>query len=531
VSGLPTTAASGADSDIGDGSDASPPPSIWRNRNFQLVWGGSFVNNVGDWLLMVALPVYVFTATDSGAATAALFVIELAVAVLLGPLGGSIVDRLDLPRTLIVTNLAQAAALLPLLTVTEARVWPAYIVAGVQAALARVNNPAGAALLPRLVARHQLLKANAAMATANSLARLIGAPIGGIAVELGGLRGVVVADGLTFVAVAVATWFVHVTARASDTHGSSNVDETEARPGPGVRAAWPLIRRTKPLPALLSLTAMCQLAQGMFLVLFVVFVVEELGGGGGAVGLIRGTMAVGGIAGGIAIARLARRLDAAVLLAAGLLGMGLVSLITWNMPELSTALWVYMLLFATAGPAGAALSVGILTIAQRETPPAVLGRLFGMMEGADAAGTAIGAVAAGVLVDVVDLRVLLDTQASIYVVASFVAVVTIVNRRSPVPEGQIGGRPIGSTTRSRAPASASTESSRQRRPTIWAPTGSPSASRPTGTDATGHGDTRLNTLVMSGIDDRPGATARPSGASARAAGHGPTAIVGHNSAS
>jgi predicted MFS family arabinose efflux permease len=370
VSGLPTTAASGADSDIGDGSDASPPPSIWRNRNFQLVWGGSFVNNVGDWLLMVALPVYVFTATDSGAATAALFVIELAVAVLLGPLGGSIVDRLDLPRTLIVTNLAQAAALLPLLTVTEARVWPAYIVAGVQAALARVNNPAGAALLPRLVARHQLLKANAAMATANSLARLIGAPIGGIAVELGGLRGVVVADGLTFVAVAVATWFVHVTARASDTHGSSNVDETEARPGPGVRAAWPLIRRTKPLPALLSLTAMCQLAQGMFLVLFVVFVVEELGGGGGAVGLIRGTMAVGGIAGGIAIARLARRLDAAVLLAAGLLGMGLVSLITWNMPELSTALWVYMLLFATAGPAGAALSVGILTIAQRATPPA-----------------------------------------------------------------------------------------------------------------------------------------------------------------
>ena len=35
------------------------PPGVspWRGRDFRLVWGGGFVNDVGDWLLLVALPV------------------------------------------------------------------------------------------------------------------------------------------------------------------------------------------------------------------------------------------------------------------------------------------------------------------------------------------------------------------------------------------------------------------------------------------------------------------------------------------
>jgi predicted MFS family arabinose efflux permease len=413
-------------------------PPVWRNRNFRLVWGGTFVNDVGDWLLMVALPVYVFTESGSGSATAALFVVELACAVVLGPLGGSIVDRLDLRRTLIITNVVQAAALLPLLAVTPDRLWPAYLVAALEASLARINNPASLALLPRIVAPEQLLTANAAGATSQSLARLVGAPLGGVAVELGGVRGVVLADALTFLAVAVAMAFVRPPPRASPSHATHEASTASDVDGagttrPGVRAAWRVIRRTPPLPALLGLTTLSQLAQGMFLVLFVVFVVDELGGAGSAVGLIRGVMAIGGIAGGVLIARLSNRLDPAVLLALGLLGMGVVSLVTWNMPAVSTALWVYLVLFVAAGPAGAAMSVGILTIAQRATPADVLGRLIGLVEGANAAGTAIGAIGAGVLVDRVDLHLLLDAQASIYVVSALVAAITIVRR--PRSEG------------------------------------------------------------------------------------------------
>lgn len=146
--------------------------SPWRTRDFRLVWTGGFVNDIGDWLLLVALPVYVFTKSGSGTATAILFVVELAAALILGPIGGSLVDRWDLRRTLIATNMAQAVTLLPLLAVTADRIWPAYIVVGAQAMLMQINNPASAAMVPRVVKSDQLTVANAANSTSQSLARL-----------------------------------------------------------------------------------------------------------------------------------------------------------------------------------------------------------------------------------------------------------------------------------------------------------------------------------------------------------------------
>ena len=50
--------------------------------------------------------------------------------------------------------------------------------------------------------------ANAANSTSASLARLVGSPLGGIVVALGGLGPVVLVDGLSFLAVGLATWFV-----------------------------------------------------------------------------------------------------------------------------------------------------------------------------------------------------------------------------------------------------------------------------------------------------------------------------------
>ena len=71
------------------------------------------VNDIGDWMLSLALPIYVFTETGSGRDTAAVFLIELVVGVAFGPYGGALADRWDLRRTIIATNLLRAVTLLP----------------------------------------------------------------------------------------------------------------------------------------------------------------------------------------------------------------------------------------------------------------------------------------------------------------------------------------------------------------------------------------------------------------------------------
>ncbi|HZX53881.1 MAG TPA: MFS transporter, partial [Ilumatobacteraceae bacterium] len=359
--------------------ETAPSISPWRTRDFRLVWCGGFVNDIGDWLLMVALPVYVFIESGSGSATAILFVVELVAALALGPIGGSLVDRWDLRRTLIVTNLAQAVTLVPLLAVTGDRIWPAYLVVGAQAMLTQINNPASAALLPRVVAPDQLTIANAANSTSASLARLVGSPLGGLAVGLGGIGSVVVIDGFTFVAVAIAMVFVrsHTAPITTDAHTGEAVES-------GVRAGIRAIRAHRSLRSMILIDGFGQIAQGFFVVLFVVFVVRQLGGGGVDVGLIRGSMAVGAIVSAALIGKFADRLGPITLLIVGYLGMGGVSLVFWNAPTVTSALWVYMVVFALSGAPGAAMGIGLFTAVQRFSPAGMLGRVVGMAGAVDA---------------------------------------------------------------------------------------------------------------------------------------------------
>ena len=257
---------------------------MWANRDFRLVLAGGFVNEVGDWLLAVALPVFVFTETGSGRDTAAIFVIELAIGVLLGPYGGTLADRWDLRRTIVATNVLHAVSLLPLLTVTRTRLWPAFVVLAIQTVLRQLNDPASFALVPRVVSPEQLVPANAAQSTSSSLARLIGSPLGGIAVAVGGLWSVVVADAITFGAVAVATAFVR-------TPTPSLIDRSDRRSerGPGFVAGVRELRRQPGLGGYVAVQTLAQLTFAMFPVLFIVFVVTELRGGGSEIGIIRAT--------------------------------------------------------------------------------------------------------------------------------------------------------------------------------------------------------------------------------------------------
>lgn len=405
---------------MGDPADAEPPNPVqspWRTRDFLLVWSGGFVNNIGDWLLLIALPVYVFIETGSGAATSILFVVELLAALILGPIGGSLVDRWDLRLTLIGTNLIQAAVLLPLLTVSSARVWPAYLVVGAQAMLMQINNPASVALLPRVVSRDQLTVANAAYSTSTSLARLVGAPLGGFAVALGGLEGVVAAAGTTFLVGALVAGFLRAdTAPFTGTSGSSEAT------GNGVRAGLMIVIRRRPLRNLVLIDGMSQVAQGLFLILFVVFVVEQLGGGGAELGVIRGSLAIGAIAGAALIGKSANRLGPVRILAMGYLGMGMISLLFWNAPAVTTDLYVYLLVFAVAGVPGAAIGIGVNTLLQLLSPREMLGRVVGFAGALGAVARSLGAIAGGLLVEQLPLVGLLDSQAFIYIVSGVLAI-------------------------------------------------------------------------------------------------------------
>ncbi len=418
---------------------------------FRRLWAAGAVSEIGDWLLLIALPVYVLQLTGSALTTSTLLLLEVLAAMLAGPLAGVLADRWDRRRLLLGGGLAQAVLLLPLLAVHDGSVgrlagqpdgpgtlWIVYLVTAAEAVLGSVNDPVRQALLPATVGPDELAGATAQLGIAANLARLVGGALGGLLLEAYGLGGVVLGDVATFLlAAALLTgWSVAAVPRP---------------PGPaGATREWlaglAVIRGDRQLRGTLLVSALLQLGQGMFVVLFVVFVLRRLGGGGADVGLLRGVQAVGGIAGGLLLGVVARRIPPWLLAGTGALGFAAVCLAIWNGPALTTALPLYVALFVLVGLPIAAGDAGMVTVALAATPDEYRGRMISTVSTTGAAAQGIGTLLAGLLVDPVGLLPLLDAHAGIGALAGVVALVMLRPARRPVAQddpGQDGAGSVG----------------------------------------------------------------------------------------
>jgi predicted MFS family arabinose efflux permease len=411
---------------VGSSASATSP---WRDRDLLLVLVGGTINNVGDWMLGVALPVFVYVETRSGLSTAAVFLVELLVGVGLGPLGGSLADRWNLRTTLVLTNALQAVTLLPLLMVTSERLWPAFVVVGAQALIRQVNDPASFSVVPRLVDDDQLVRVNAALSSGGSLARLIGAPLGGIAVATGGLGAVVIADAITFTIGGVTAWLIRSEAVQRSAAGDGDHGDPADEADTSVRAGLRIVRSSGALMAMLGVQGVANLAFGAFNVVFVAFVADYLDGGGTEVGLIRGSAAFGGILSGIIIARSAQRWDPPLVMVAGYSLFFVVGLAFVNAPSFTTTLWIYIVLFGLTGFPNVTSQVGTTATLQLLAPRDAIGRMSGLSGAVAALGAGIGSIGTGALLEQTSARVLFNAQTSCMAVCAVIGYFGVLRPR------------------------------------------------------------------------------------------------------
>ncbi|RDV46191.1 MFS transporter [Leifsonia sp. ku-ls] len=406
----------------------SAPPTRSRSplfrRDFALIWTAGLVSDTGDWLLMIALPLFALSATGSALGASTVFLVELVPMLLLGSFLGVLVDRWDHRRTIVVVALLQGVLLLPLLLASAETMGIVYAVAAVEAVLGAIINPARQAMIPQLVGPDQLARGNALVAVSDSLARLIGSPLGGLAFALWGLPGVVIADAATYLvtAVLVALSRPHPPVEHDDAEQPVAAERRILREwGEGLA----LIARSATLRVLALIAALGGVAQGLFLVLFLVYVTQNLGAGDTGAGIIRGVQAIGGVLGGLVTGWLARRLGPRSLVGGGYLVFGMLSLITWNLAPFTTALWVYAGLFIGMGLPAVTTATGEITLVQTTVPPRALGRVIAAMTTVDGAAQGLGLLLGGLLADRGDIVPVLDVQASLYLLCGVIGLVAL----------------------------------------------------------------------------------------------------------
>ncbi|XVU28977.1 MFS transporter [Actinoplanes sp. CA-054009] len=389
---------------------------------FRRLWIAGLVSDAGDWLMFIALPLVVLELTGSALGTSLAFLLELAPSVLLAPIAGRVADRLPRRLVMLAAMLAQACSLLPLLAVHDRSDLPIlYGVIAAHATFAAFFEPAKNAMLPMLVGPDRVVSANALVGLNNDLGRIVGGPLGGVLLAAGGLSAVVLVDIATYLVAAalVAALPRQRAPRAVRPAGSPRGGLRGVLADPASRA-----------PIVVAFVA--AVAQGLFVLLFVFFVTDILGGAEADVGVLRGVQAIGAIAAGVVLGMLGARLDILRLTIAGSVVFTVLTAVTWNLSFVTHAMPVYAVLFAVVGAPGVLLGAGLTSLLQQASDDGRRGSAFAAFGLAQATGQALGLLAGGLLQGVTGTLPLLEVQAAAYAVAAVLALILLRRRQHDV---------------------------------------------------------------------------------------------------
>ncbi len=160
-----------------------------RERDFRRTYLAQLIALGGDWFAIIPLLVLLPELTGTGVWGAALLAVDTLVFALAAPYAGTVVDRLDRRRVIVVANtVAGLAALLLVLVRSAATAWIALVVIGVVAAAKAFSQPAGAAALPNLVGPDDLATASVLNGASWGTMLAVGAGLGGLVAGTLGVR-------------------------------------------------------------------------------------------------------------------------------------------------------------------------------------------------------------------------------------------------------------------------------------------------------------------------------------------------------
>lgn len=403
------------------------------------LWSSSSLSNLADGLFKVALPLIALEVTRSplvvAGVTAALTVPWLVLALPVGAL----VDRFDRRRVMVAANGARAAVLgaLAFLALADAATIPALYVAALAAGVAEVwYDTAAQTILPQVVDRAHLTRANGRLIAAELTANeFIGPPLGGLLVTIGAALALAVPAGLWCAALGLLLLLrgSFRVPREATARTTIRADVAE-----GLRFLW----RDGLLRLLTVATGVFNLASSAVVAVFVVFAVgttSALGLTATQYGVLLTTVAAGSVAGTFVAAAVERRLGSAWALTVGLVA-GAAFL---GVPAVSTEPVVIAAGFALGGAGVVVWNVIAVSLRQRVTPDAVLGRVTGAHRLVGWGTKPLGAALGGVLGQVVGLQAVFVTAAvAVLALAAVVLPVSTRAIRSRGPDDGDAGRTV-----------------------------------------------------------------------------------------
>lgn len=382
---------------------APRPKTLWRHRDFLLLWGGQAVSEIGSQVTVLAVPlvaVLVLNATtlQVGLLTAT----EVSAYLLVSLPAGAVVDRVarrplmfwcDAGRLVAIGSVPVAAALGAL---TLGQLYAVALVSGLFGVFFSVAYPS---YLPTLLTRDQLADGNGKLGTTQSFAQIAGPGLGAALVGAFGAAWAMAGDAASYLVSAGCLLAIRTPepGPAGPAPGERPRLRTQIREGLAYVVREPILIKAVPWSGSANFFVVIVEALGPL------FLVRTLHLRPGYVGLLLGLGAVGGVVGGLAAGALSRRLGSARI---SWLSMTVFSLPGLLIPAARPGGWV--LLFAAGWMSwtfsATVCNIGLLSYRQATTPPRLLGRVNAAARWINWGTLPPGALAGGVLGSTLGVR-------------------------------------------------------------------------------------------------------------------------------
>jgi MFS family permease len=351
-----------------------------QRADTRLLVGAVGVSALGDFLLWVPLTLHLLAKTDSGLAVAALMICLWLPIVVLAPVAGMIVDRVEARRVLLVASIGQAAvaASLALALDSVAAILVLAALLGVGFAIAQ---PAEFALVPVVAGERELTKLNGYVETARYAGMTAGPLVGGALAAAGGVEVAMLVNAATFGLLALAAFTLH--ARRVP-HRDEDGEHDRARDG------VVYLFRDRTLALVLGAVFVSLLFFSASITAEVFFLKEDLGVGDAVYGLLFSGWTIGMVVGALVVSpRIPKTaLASAALVAVGVQGLGLGLPTAWLAVGFAGGAWF------VGGVGHGVKNVLARTLIQERVPDRLHGRAFaaynGMRNGAELLALAAG---------------------------------------------------------------------------------------------------------------------------------------------
>lgn len=357
-----------------------------RHRSYFLLWISLIVSSIGTWMQIVAQSLLVLKLTGSPLALGAVSLAQASSFFLFALIGGSVADKIDKRRFLLVTQSLSMllAFLLGILTITGTiQVWMIILLAFCSGTILSFDQPSRSALVPILVPREDLMNAISLQSIVFNGSAFIGPTLAGIMIgvfatlgpkigmhtPLVGYAGNFLLNGISFLGVLFVLYLIRVPAAA--------LEQASDKRGPllaSVQASLKVIARDSALPWILSgYGAMLFFGPSTSLIL-PVFATSVLHLQPTQLGLLFSASGLGVILGALAVASLGDFQHK------GLLLLG--SFMLWSISLLAFALsrnlWLSMITLLFLGIGQNGIGATTITLMQTRVPPQMRGRVMSL---------------------------------------------------------------------------------------------------------------------------------------------------------